>query len=578
MSIKLTIICISILLVVVTPAFATHPELDEFGKSKKMVAQEMVEQTILSFEDRPADTISMINNMDNLLFRDGSIYAFIVDLNGTIVAHGSTPDMVGTNLYDIENLEGLFAQASPHGWWIQYDWKNPTSSTYEVNLAWIKTKWGYNFGAGIYLNDIPKHDIELTEDDRERQRVAQHMVDEAIEAYATQPSLALSMIHDTNNPLFHDQELYVTIIHTNGTIIADGNYHTLIGADMEFIRDTTGVHLGDLFDANISLYGRWFEYNWPNPFSSESSALKVAWIKTLGEYMYTVGMYPEAPDEEYEDVLTQFDQDRMETAQMMLQNAITMFGTDMSLTIDVIHDKNNSLFHDEELYVVIADHTGDIVADGYTPDMVGQNLYNITDGYGLNLGELFETSTYYGKWIEYNWPNPDAGGAVQEKKTLLINRGGYTFSVGIYPGYKEPYDELTQHEVDRRHLAQSMVEHTISSFTMNPTLTINTIHDGTNELYNDNELYVTITHVNGTVIAHGQSPDLVGDDMESVKDGRGVSLGDLYDDNQSIYGKWVEYHWPNPTIPGSNDESYLAWFKTNSDYIFTSGIYPEYDD
>lgn len=113
---------------------------------------------------------------------------------------------------------------------------------------------------------------------------------------------------------------------------------------------------------------------------------------------------------------------------------------------------------------------------------------------------------------------------------------------------------------------------------MNPTLTIDTIHDGTNELYNDDELYVTITHVNGTVIAHGQSPQLVGADMESVKDGRGVSLGDLYDDNQSIYGRWVEYHWPNPTISGSDDESYLAWFKTSSDYIFTSGIYPEYDD
>lgn len=576
MNIKFIIICMPILLVVATPALAAHPDLDEFGKSRQMVAQEMVEQTILSFEDRPTDTISMINDMSNPLFHDGNVYAFIADLSGTLVAHGSTPGMVGTNLYEVDDLEALFEQTSPHGWWIQYNWENPTSSTIESNIVWLKTKWGYNFGAGIYVDSLVDYDIELTEYDRERQKLAQNMVDKTIEVYATQPDLALSMIQDVNNLLFHDKELYVTIIHTNGTVIADGNYPTIIGADTEFIRDTAGINLGDLFDTNISLYGRWIEYNWPNLFLGSTNDLKLAWTKTFGEYTYSVGIYPESPDEDHEDVLTEFDHDRQTAAQMMLQNAITMFGTDMNLTIDIIHDATNPLFHDEELYVVISYQDGTIVAHGSHPHMAGQNLYNITDGRGLVLGELFETSTYYGNWAKYYWPNPAVEDIMQEKMTLLVNRGGYTFSVGIYPNYKDTYQDLTQYDMDRRYLAQSMVEHAISSFNTNPTLTIDTIHDDTNKLYRDNELYVTITHVNGTIVAHGQSPYLVGADIETVQDSRGTFLDDIYDDNQSIYGRWAEYYWPSPTISDSDDESYLVWIKTSSDHIFSSGIYPEY--
>lgn len=577
MSIKL-IICISILLVVsVAPALAAHTGLDEFGKSRQMVAQEMVEEVITSFEDSPTDAISMINDMDNPLFHDGNVYAFIVGLDGTLVAHGSTPEMVGTNIYDVDDLGVLFEEASPHGWWIEYDWENPASSTDESNIVWLKTKWGHNFGAGIYLDSLFDYDIELTEYDRERQRLAQSMVEKTIEIYSTQPDLALSMIHDTANPLFHDRELYVTIVHVNGTIVADGQYPEMVGADIEFILDTSGINLGDLYDANISLYGRWIEYAWPNPFLSTTGDLKLAWTKTSGDYIYSVGIYPESPDKEYEDILTEFDHDRRAVAEMMIQNAIMMFGTDMIQTVDIIHDTDNPLFHDEELYVVISDSDGTIVAHGSYPHLVGQNLHDITDGRGLVLGELFEASTYHGNWVEYHWPNPAAENNMQEKMTLLVSRGGYTFSVGIYPDYKVAYEDLTPYDVDRRHLAQSMVDHAISSFETNPSLTIDTIHDDTNKLYRDNELYVTITHHNGTIVAHGQSPDLVGADIETVRDSRGKLLGDIYDDYQSIYGSWAEYHWPNPVISDSEDDSYLAWIKTSSDYIFSSGIYPEFD-
>ena len=572
-----------LLLVLSIPAFATYMELDEFGKSRQTVAQNMVEQTISMFEDDPHNTISTIHDPDDIILHDNEVYTFIIHANGTIIAHGATPNLTGMSVYDMDNINGentgvLFENISPHGWWLHYHWPADwLDSGGDPHMGYLKTKWGHVFGAGMRADSVTNHNIELTEHDRERQRVAQDMVNKAIELFYTHPHTAISMIHDKDNTLFHDAEIYVTILDVNGTIVADGNHPGLVGAEMEHIRGTLGTYLGDLYAENVSIYGRWIDYYWTNPVSGQPDDLRLVWVKTHGEYMFAAGIYPESPDTEYEDVLTEFDTDRQKTVYTMLDNAIQSFGTDTDMTVSMIHDTDNILFHDAEIYPVISDIYGTVIAHGFMPEMAGQNLYNVTDGRGSNMGELFvDNAMYHGTWVEYYWPNPATRHGDTEKKTaLLVNRGGYTFAAGIYPDYIEPYQDLTPYDMERRHLAQSMVEHAISSFQLDPYLTIDTIHDNSNNLYRDGEIYVSIVHENGTVMAHGQSPHLVGTEIEYIKDARGSILEDIYDENRSVYGTWVEYYWPNPVMSGSNDELYLAWIKSSSDYVFSSGIYPE---
>lgn len=584
MYLVVALLCAGALFWMAGPALAAHPDLDEFDRSRQIVAHQMLEQMIRSFGADRAATISAMQDEDSLLFHDHSMYTFIVDPDGTMISNGAAPDMVGLNMNNItdiagDNLGELLDGASPHGSWLRYYWPNPEAfyST-EVNDVWAKTKWGHTFGVGIFHDGAPDPDIYLTEHDRDRQLVARQMADEAIAAFVADPDTAISMIHDADNPLFHDHELYVVVSHVNGTMVAHGDSPELAGEDAHFIEDTLGANLGDIFEESLSAYGRWIEYYWPDPTSSGEGKQKLTWAKTRGEHTFAVGIYPESPNIERDDVLTDFDRDRQQAAWQMMENVIAYFGADPQTAIRAIQDPNDMLFHDAEMHVILSNGNGTILAHGASPGIAGQNLFEISDGRGSTLGELFEAKSYYGRWVEYDWPNPAAQYRLAGAMALVVERAGHTFAVTIYPGYDERYEELTRHDIERRQLAQAMVDHAIESFHLDPDLTLETIQDAENPLYRDAELFLTVVHVNGTIMAHGASPGLVGGDIAGVTGSRGSNLGDLYDENVSVYGRWTDYYWPNPTKVGSADEMYLTWLKTDSDYVFASGIYPEFRD
>lgn len=133
--------------------------------------------------------------------------------------------------------------------------------------------------------------------------------------------------------------------------------------------------------------------------------------------------------------LSGYDRARQEAAQQMLETAITAFALDREWAIEQIQDADNPLYHDGDLYVFVLDESGIFVAHGATPELVGTDLYAITDIQGNNLGDLFaENRSPYGKWIEYWWPNPAAESPDSELKiTRARISSEYLFGVGTYP-------------------------------------------------------------------------------------------------------------------------------------------------
>lgn len=101
----------------------------------------------------------------------------------------------------------------------------------------------------------------------------------------------------------------------------------------------------------------------------------------------------------------------------MLETAITAFALDREWVIEQIQDADNPLYHDGDLYVFVLDESGIFVARGATPELVGTDLYTLTDIQETNLGDfLAENHSPYGKWIEYWWPNPAAESPDSEPK------------------------------------------------------------------------------------------------------------------------------------------------------------------
>ena len=408
--------------------------------------------------------------------------------------------------------------------------------------------------------------------DQTRQEVARQMLENAIAAFALNQEWAIEQIHDPDNPLYHDGELYVFVIDASNIEIAHGATPSLAGTDKYTLIDSEGTNLGELFMENRTPYGKWVEYWWPNPATeSDKSERKLTWIKTYGGYQFGVGMYPDTADAVD---MSDLDKQTMRIIYEMTDAAITAFAADMDSAVAAIGDVNNPLYHDGDLYVFVMDDSGTMVVNGATPDLAG------TDIKGTNIGDLFDANkSPYGRWVEYWWPNPATDSPDRELKlTWIKTHAGYTFGVGTYPtANPNPSPALSAYDEERQETAWQITHNVAEAFRADKTTAMAAIQDVSNPLYHDLDIYSTVLDREGTILAHGNMPDQVGINFHNLTDARGTNMGQLLTENHSPYGKWVEYWWPNPSTETQEPERKLALLLDRGGYVFVTGMYPSAD-
>ena len=572
---------LAILLTLPTAALAIEDEVGSYEANGERVAQAMVEEAMRAFEANRGNALSMMADPANPLFSDYNVYAFLVDGDGTFLTHTASPALVGTSAHDIADASGaslgnlLEDGSSPYGGWVSHSDPYPGSEYGGPIKTWIKAGWGYHFGASIHLNEDARKEIHMTERDRERQAVARAMAEEAIDAFQRNPDLAVSMIHNAYNALFHDAELFAIIIHENGTVVAHGDSPRLAGSDIDTLEDYQNANLGDVYGEVESVYGRWVEYQWPDPRSqSGGDELKFTWVKKSGEHKFAVGMYPEDPDTDDYDVYSIHDASRKDAAAEMIRATVRAFGEDVEEGVSLIHDGNDPRFSDSELYPIVSGPDGVVVAHGGSPEEAGSNIGDVEYGSGVALRDVFEKGSPYGSWVEHRGTHPESGRGVTQN-TLVKYGGGYTFAVGTYPEYNvDLWPDVTREEKERMQTAQAMVARAAEAFAESPRATLAAVHDTADDLFRDGELFTVIIHTNGTILGHGYNPNIAGTDINNLRDSRGTPIGNIILDSASAYGMWVEYYWPNPVSASGDGEPQLAWYRMYGECLFGVGTYP----
>jgi len=89
-------------------------------------------------------------------------YFFVYDMKGNNLVHPSQPELVGKNLWDIKDNDGLFVirelteRARLGGGFQRYNWIKPSTgrSTQKLGYAVALPRWGWVLGTGIYLDDV----------------------------------------------------------------------------------------------------------------------------------------------------------------------------------------------------------------------------------------------------------------------------------------------------------------------------------------------------------------------------------------------------------------------------------------
>ena len=95
---------------------------------------------------------------------NGDEYVFAWTQDGTVIVHPARPDLVGQNLWDLQDPDGVYigresvaaAASSPEGGAFSYQWPRAGSDVPEPKLSYAQLfePWGYVIVTGIYLDDV----------------------------------------------------------------------------------------------------------------------------------------------------------------------------------------------------------------------------------------------------------------------------------------------------------------------------------------------------------------------------------------------------------------------------------------
>jgi len=92
---------------------------------------------------------------------DRDLYAYIIDLNGIVIANGAIPTMTpGTNLINYRDENGKYVMREelevckgPQRGWVDFRWLSPATQTVEDKSAYLERLGDYCVGVGIYKNE-----------------------------------------------------------------------------------------------------------------------------------------------------------------------------------------------------------------------------------------------------------------------------------------------------------------------------------------------------------------------------------------------------------------------------------------
>ena len=122
---------------------------------------------------------------------------------------------------------------------------------------------------------------------------AKRWVEKAVAFYkASGKRIALAEYTNPNGEFVQD-EMYLYVLNTKGTILAHGVNEKFLGEDFFEVQDYDGKHfIKEIIDRANKEGSGWIEYTWPNPVTKEV-VLKTAYFEKVDELIICSGIYKE---------------------------------------------------------------------------------------------------------------------------------------------------------------------------------------------------------------------------------------------------------------------------------------------
>ncbi len=383
----------------------------EDGPSKDDPAaytQEFVAQAVRLYEAVGlADTVAYYNTPDSI---DGQWYVFVFDENDTMLAHAAVPANVGLHADQILGPGGypagaqVVAAAADEGAWTDYAYVNPSTGAFESKHSWVVRHEGLVFGSGWYEDGASKSDPAA---------YTQAFVAQAMRLYdAVGREDAFAYY---NSPESVDEDWYVFIVDEDENTIVHPTRPELRGTSPKTRVDVRGKAYGEEL-VLATADGIWVDYYFLNPATGYEEQ-KHAWAVKHDGLIFVSGWYVRAEAEDDATYTQSFVHRAIQRYDAQgREAALEFFSSEQSVQ--------------GQWYVFVLDENQVTIAHP-NPEHIGRTREQRIDTRGYDYGAEFLTATAEGKWVDYEFQDPEAD---QErlKHTWIIQHDGLYFGSGWY--------------------------------------------------------------------------------------------------------------------------------------------------
>ena len=465
---------------------AGEREFDPGAKERAVI--DLVEQGAAYLRRHSIDEAFSAFNHDKK-FMKGELRLFAFDKKGICLAYGQQADMVWQDLHELKDtfgtpfVQAFINKAQAGGGWVTYQWRNATQKAYVKEV--YKEGKTYIIGCGYYPHSKVDEVVTLV-------KGAVALFNETIKQNRPIDEVFSTLSYPLGRFIYGD--LYLYALDFKGTQMAHGELPGLIGTNAYNYKDAAGKLVNQEFYAKLKEVdfgtGVWVDYISRN---APKRAYGEKVVDSKGNlYFIACGYYPDADRAHAQNLVERF-------YRYMKANGKTQAARS-------INDPNDLTFNYGDLYIIIYDMHGVIIADAYNPTIINRNDWDKRDETGaLYVQEFIDKANSGGGWVDTKEKNSFKATYVEK-----INMGVEQFVItcGLYPITKrETMLLLAKGAAD--YLKSHDADEAFKDFVQ---------RDGK---FMRGDLEIFTFDANGICLAYGDEYDLIWSNMMNAKDDKG---------------------------------------------------------
>jgi cytochrome c len=422
-------------------------------------------------------------------FIRGPLYLFVYDTNGFQFASGLDEHYIWRNWNDQRDMFGTYMvremikKAKSGGGWLTYQWRNAT----KVSYVKLFTKDGkeYVIGAGYYPHS--KRDIVIG-----LVKASVAYFDEVV----NQKGFLVDEVFSTlSYPAgrFVMGDLYLYAVDFTGQMMANGDRPGLIGTNVLNVKDSEGKFVNQEIINRLknSTEGVWVEYKSKNA-TKLAYAEKVTDKASGKQYFIAAGYYPTVTPEKAVDLVK-------DGYEFMKKHGLTA-------AVNEFSNRQTDSYRYGDLYLIVWDMKGKVIANGANLDAVGTNQWDLKDEDGkFFVQDLIAKADKGGGWVDVKLKNAFQSIYVEK---VDLGTDSFVIGAGLYP-------------ISKREMAILLARSAAGYLRVHPEEEAFQAFTDPEGKFIRGDLYVFVIDFDGIAMVWGDNHELVWRNVMGAKDDAG---------------------------------------------------------